>query len=119
SGQDGPEVTIRFTDKAVEREIFLNPELKTAEAYMDSRLVMEDGGTVFDLLSLFSVNRSGLAAHPIQKGLRRVWRSLRRRQQRNTIPLAAENIKHHYDIPPKFYRLWLDDTMTYSCAYYS
>ncbi len=38
SGQNGPDVTIRPTDKAVEREIFFNPELKAAEAYMDGRL---------------------------------------------------------------------------------
>ncbi|SDK74886.1 hypothetical protein SAMN05428953_1201, partial [Mesorhizobium muleiense] len=44
SGQDGPDVTIRLTDKAVEREIFFNPELKAAEAYMDGRLVIENGG---------------------------------------------------------------------------
>lgn len=119
SGGDGPSVAIRFTDQAVEREIFFNPELKTAEAYMDGRLVMEGGSTVFDLLKLFSVNRSTLAAHPMQRALRRAWRALRRRQQRNPIGLAAQNIRHHYDIPPDFYRLWLDETMTYSCAYYT
>ncbi|WP_431284673.1 class I SAM-dependent methyltransferase [Humitalea sp. 24SJ18S-53] len=119
SGQDGPEVTIRLIDKAVEREIFANPELKTAEAYMDGRLVMEGGAPVFDLLYLFSINRSGLAAHPVQQALRRVWRGLRRFQQRNPLGLAAKNIRHHYDIPPDFYRLWLDETMTYSCAYYT
>jgi cyclopropane-fatty-acyl-phospholipid synthase len=27
-------------------------------------------------------------------------------------------IKHHYDIPADFYRLWLDESMTYSCAYF-
>ncbi len=118
-GRDGPAVTIRLTDKAVEREIFLNPELKTAEAYMDGRLVMEGGAAVFDLLHLFSINRSGLAAHPVQQVLRRVWRGLRRFQQRNPLGVAAENIRHHYDIPPDFYRLWLDETMTYSCAYYT
>ncbi|MGG5822880.1 class I SAM-dependent methyltransferase [Falsiroseomonas sp. HW251] len=118
SGQDGPAVTIRLTDKAVEREIFLNPELKAAEAYMDGRLVMEGGQPVFDLLYLFSVNRSGLAAHPVQAALRRGWRSVRRWQQRNPLGLAAKNIRHHYDIPPDFYRTWLDETMTYSCAYY-
>ncbi|GGJ05990.1 SAM-dependent methyltransferase [Neoroseomonas lacus] len=118
SGEDGPEVTIHLTDKAVEREIFLNPELKTAEAYMDGRLVMEGGAPVFDLLYLFSINRSGLAAHPVQQMLRRAWRSVRRWQQRNPLGLAAKNIRHHYDIPPAFYRLWLDETMTYSCAYY-
>jgi cyclopropane-fatty-acyl-phospholipid synthase len=114
----GPEVTIRLTDKAVEREIFLNPELKAAEAYMEARLVMEGGAPVYDLLHLFSVNRGGLAAHPVQKALRRGWRALRRWHQRNPLGLAARNIRHHYDIPPDFYRLWLDRTMTYSCAYY-
>ena len=113
-----PEVTIRLTDKAVEREIFLNPELKAAEAYMDGRLVMENGQRVFDLLYLFSINRSGLAAHPVQKAIRKGWRALRRWHQRNPLGLAAKNIRHHYDIPPDFYRLWLDETMTYSCAYY-
>jgi cyclopropane-fatty-acyl-phospholipid synthase len=119
SGQDGPDVTIRLTDKAVEREIFFNPELKAAEAYMDGRLVIENGGKAFDLLSLFSVNRTGLAAHPVQKALRKVWRALRRRQQNNKLGLAAKNVQQHYDIPTKFYELWLDETMTYSCAYYT
>ena len=91
---------------------------KTAEAYMDGRLVMEGGAPVFDLLYLFSINRSGLAAHPVQQALRRAWRSVRRWQQRNPLGLAAKNIRHHYDIPPAFYRMWLDETMTYSCAYY-
>lgn len=29
---------------------------------------------------------------------------------------SAEAIQHHYDIDNAFYRLWLDDSMTYSCA---
>jgi len=119
SGKDGPDVTIRLTDKAVEREIFFNPELKAAEAYMDGRLVIENGGKVHDLLSLFSVNRTGLGAHPVQKALRRVWRAMRRRQQNNKLGVAAKNVQHHYDIPTKFYELWLDESMTYSCAYYT
>ncbi len=83
-------------------------------------LVIENGGKVYDLLSLFSVNRTGLAAHPVQKALRKVWRALRRRQQNNKLGLAAKNVQHHYDIPTKFYELWLDDTtMTYSRAYYT
>lgn len=117
--EEGPRVAIRLTDRAVEREIFFNPELKAAEAYMDGRLVMEGDHKVFDLLRLFSVNRGGLAAHPVQKALRRGWRAMRRWHQRNPLGLAAKNIRHHYDIPPAFYRLWLDPSMTYSCAYYS
>ncbi len=29
---------------------------------------------------------------------------------------AASSIRHHYDVGHEFYRLWLDDSMTYSCA---
>jgi cyclopropane-fatty-acyl-phospholipid synthase len=29
---------------------------------------------------------------------------------------SAEAIEHHYDVGNEFYRLWLDATMTYSCA---
>jgi cyclopropane-fatty-acyl-phospholipid synthase len=28
-------------------------------------------------------------------------------------------IKHHYDVANEFYQLWLDDTLTYSCALWS
>jgi cyclopropane-fatty-acyl-phospholipid synthase len=118
SGEGGPSVAIRFTDARVEREIFFNPELKTAEAYMDGRLVMEEGGRIFDLLRLFSANRTALGAHPVQKALRQSWREMRRLHQRNSAEQASRNIKHHYDIPPAFYKLWLDPTLTYSCAYF-
>src|SRR5438128_2976453 len=28
------------------------------------------------------------------------------------------NIQHHYDVSNAFYKLWLDDRMVYSCAYF-
>ena len=118
-GADGPNVTIRLTDAKVEREIFFNPELATAEAYMDGRLVFEKGGQIFDLLTLFSVNRRGLAAHPFQQALRKVWRWLRRLHQYNPVGKAARNARDHYDYPEEFYALWLDSSMTYTCAYFT
>jgi len=30
----------------------------------------------------------------------------------------AAAVRHHYDLPPEFYALWLDRTLTYSCAYF-
>ena len=32
--------------------------------------------------------------------------------------LEVRKIFAHYDLGNDFYRLWLDDTMTYSCAYF-
>ncbi|MFK8250764.1 class I SAM-dependent methyltransferase [Ancylobacter terrae] len=118
SGRDGPDVTVRFTDAKLERELFFNPELISAEAYMDGRLVFENGSTVYDFLLLFSVNRKGLAAHPVQRALRRGWRALKRWHQSNPLGRAAKNAQSHYDHPPEFYRLWLDSQMIYSCAYF-
>lgn len=117
-GEGGHTVTLRLTDAKVEREIFFNPELKAAEAYMDGRLICEDGSRIHDLLTLFAINREGLGAHPIQKALRRAWKALRPRHQANQQQQAAKNASSHYDHPPEFYRLWLDESMAYSCAYF-
>ncbi len=118
-GIDGPAVGIRLMDAKVERELFFNPELATAEAYMDGRLVFEDGSSVYDLLLLFSVNRGGLASHPLQQALRKVWRAMRGLHQANPLGRAARNVRKHYDHPAAFYALWLDETMSYSCAYFN
>jgi cyclopropane-fatty-acyl-phospholipid synthase len=40
------------------------------------------------------------------------WRWLKR----NTIKMSTENVRAHYDIGNDFYKLWLDPTMTYTCA---
>jgi len=54
-----PHATIRLKDKKLYRELFLNPELKAGEAYMDGRLICEEGG-IRGLLSVFGANRDGL-----------------------------------------------------------
>ncbi|WP_029348910.1 cyclopropane-fatty-acyl-phospholipid synthase family protein [Bosea sp. 117] len=118
SGEGGPSVTIRLHDDKLDRELFFNPELVAAEAYMDGRLTFEDGSGVYDFLLLFSVNRTGLASHPVQQALRKAWRGLKRWHQSNPLGRAAKNAQSHYDHPPEFYRLWLDSQMIYSCAYF-
>jgi cyclopropane-fatty-acyl-phospholipid synthase len=37
---------------------------------------------------------------------------------KNKKPNQARYIAHHYDIGNEFYKLWLDATMNYSCAYF-
>lgn len=118
TGAEGPSVTVRMHDRKLENELFFNPELVAAEAYMDGRLSFEGGAGAFELLSLFSINRKGLGAHPVQQALRQAWRSVRRFQQANPVGKAKENVSSHYDHPAAFYRLWLDETMAYSCAYF-
>ena len=41
------------------------------------------------------------------------WRTFRNQHRSN-----KSNIQHHYDVSDAFYRLWLDQGMVYSCAYF-
>ncbi|MEO6975388.1 MAG: cyclopropane-fatty-acyl-phospholipid synthase family protein [Gallionella sp.] len=38
--------------------------------------------------------------------------------RRNTLNGSRRNIHHHYDIGNDFYKLWLDERMLYTCAYF-
>ena len=40
------------------------------------------------------------------------------RQRPNSPHESRRNIHHHYDLGNDFYRLWLDDEMLYTCAYF-
>jgi cyclopropane-fatty-acyl-phospholipid synthase len=113
-----PAVTVRFHDSRIEREIFFNPELALAEGYMDGRIDFEEGSTIHDLLTLFWLQRKELRRHPLQALIRKIRFRIRRFRMHNPLGLAGKRVKHHYDIPTDFYRLWLDESMTYSCAYW-
>ena len=114
----GPIVTMQLHDKALHTQIALNPELYVGEGYMNGTLTFEDGSDVRDFMQLFSLNRTGLSAHPSQQALRKVWRAARRWRQNNTVENAAKNAQHHYDVAPEIYRLFLDEGMNYSCAFF-
>tara|TARA_B100000809_G_scaffold46695_1_gene41099 strand:+ start:82 stop:1155 length:1074 start_codon:yes stop_codon:yes gene_type:complete len=43
----------------------------------------------------------------------------RSRRPNHTQSHAQENIHHHYDVGNTFYKLWLDQEMQYTCAYFS
>jgi len=43
---------------------------------------------------------------------------VRRWQQANPVGVAAKNARHHYDVKPELYKLFLDEDIQYSCAYF-
>ena len=112
-----PSATIRLTDKALYRSLFLNPELKAGEAYMDGTLICEEGG-IRGLLDVFAHNREGLRGQPMQKALKKWLKKIRKWHQRNKTSASRKNVQHHYDLSNEFYKLFLDDDMQYSCAYW-
>ncbi len=117
SGAPGPEVTMRLTDRSLYHKLVFNPELNAGEAYMDGRMSFENS-TLRDFLTLFSINRLNLGSYPLQKALRSVSMKFRKRQQANKMGEAQRNVAHHYDLGNEFYKLFLDENMHYSCAYF-
>jgi cyclopropane-fatty-acyl-phospholipid synthase len=114
----GPDVTMRLHDKALHTKIAVNPELHAGEAYMDGTLTFENGSTVGDFMSLFAHNRAGLYGHASQQVLKSAWKAAKRWHQANPIGVAAKNAQHHYDVHPDIYRLFLDEGLNYSCAFF-
>ncbi|MFD1333568.1 class I SAM-dependent methyltransferase [Methylopila musalis] len=117
SGGPGPDVTLRLHDARVARDLLLNPELKAGEAYMDGRLTIERG-TLRDFLTLYARNRGRLRGLPLQKALRRSLKTLKRWARPNTAGRSATNVEAHYDLSNDMYRLFLDEGLNYSCAYF-
>jgi cyclopropane-fatty-acyl-phospholipid synthase len=113
----GPQVTMRITDPKLYQGLFFNPELNMGEGYMDGRITFPDSH-LRSFLTLFSLNRRALATYPLQKGLARISRSMKRIQQANPIGQAQKNVAHHYDLGNPFYKLFLDSGLFYSCAYF-
>uniref|UniRef100_UPI003704C2A9 SAM-dependent methyltransferase n=1 Tax=Mesorhizobium atlanticum TaxID=2233532 RepID=UPI003704C2A9 len=116
-GHGEPSVTIRVTDRATVRRLFLNPDLALGEAYMDGTLVVEGGG-VHDLLDLCLANLGWDTGHWVQRA-RSIGRRLGRRlAQHNPVSISRANVAHHYDLSDVLYELFLDADRQYSCAYY-
>jgi cyclopropane-fatty-acyl-phospholipid synthase len=94
--------------------LLLHGETGAGEAYMDGLWSSPD---LVALIELAALNRSALA---LAKGWWRVPlevpRRLAHRARRNTDAQARRNIAAHYDLGNDFYRLFLDETMTYSSA---
>jgi len=116
-GSDAPVATIRLHDPSLPMKLFRNPELHAGEAYMNGTMTCEDC-SLEDFLGLFSINRATIASYPLQSVLRRISRMVRAFQQYNPIGKAQQNVAHHYDLSEELYRLFLDEDLQYSCAYF-
>ncbi len=116
-GANLPTAVIRLKNEKLYTKLFINPELYAGEAYMNGELICEQGG-IRGLLEIFALNRTRLRKQPGQKILRRWFKKIRKYHQRNEAESSRNNVHHHYDLSNEFYRLFLDDDLNYSCAYY-
>jgi cyclopropane-fatty-acyl-phospholipid synthase len=89
-------------------------DLGFCDAYLDGWWTTPGLQAFLDLMQRPANNIVGDAYPGL--GLVRAYERLRFWMQANSKRQARKNIAYHYDLGNDFYRLWLDETMTYSSA---
>ena len=90
------------------KDLITSTTLAFGEAYMDGNLEVE--GDL--LLMLNTVLKYKDKFYTNFKELPNIFSNL------TSAKKQKEEVTYHYDIGNDFYRLWLDDTMSYSCGYF-
>lgn len=94
-----------FPDK---QELLTSTSLALGEAYMRGDIDVEED--LYDVLNLFMGHMGKFTTN--QNILKKIiFTSASKKNQK-------QEVQSHYDIGNDFYKLWLDSSMTYSCAYF-
>jgi len=116
-----PDVTLRIVSPAAVRRILLNPRLGMGETYMDGGVTVDDD----DIMGFVEIIRrnnpweNGGEIGDTKRLKKLIGKIVSQLMQLNSLASSKSNVAHHYDVSNDFYRLWLDDDMQYSCAYWS
>ncbi len=117
-GNSNPQVCIRLKNKSIERKLFLNPNLHIGEAYMNEELVIEKG-TIEDFINLITnCYDDFISNNKFYKFYEYLSTIFMPFQQINQLVNSKKNVALHYDINEDLYKLFLDQDMQYSCAYF-
>ena len=109
-GNDKVQVLIR--DRGALLKLITDPELYFGEMYAAERIDIQ--GSLLEFLE--AVYRVWPMRNHEKSG--KILISPLNELRRNTIAGSRRNIQHHYDIGNEFYKMWLDDKMLYTCAYF-
>jgi cyclopropane-fatty-acyl-phospholipid synthase len=108
--------TVVVHDERFFRRMLAGGEVGIGEAYMDGDWSSPDPVTVVrvGLRNLERVEDENRLFSILRR-----WRDLAQHWLRANTPAGSRrNIGHHYDLSNEFFRVFLDPSMAYSCAYY-
>ncbi len=116
--EGGDRAHLTIEDDATLRALCRNPELGLGEGFMDGKITLNNT-TLDDLLRILILNREAGSLPIWLLASNRFSYHMRRFIQRNAPARSKANVAHHYDISDDLYRLFLDEDMQYSCAYFT
>ncbi|HEN4321567.1 TPA: class I SAM-dependent methyltransferase [Streptococcus agalactiae] len=105
---NNPHVKLKLNKNFSVSELSKDPSIVLGEAVMDGDIEI-DGSIQELILSAYRCGDSFLRNSKFSKLIPKQFHDKEH---------SKSDIQKHYDIGNDFYKLWLDDTMTYSCAYF-
>nr|WP_054726501.1 cyclopropane-fatty-acyl-phospholipid synthase family protein [Paucilactobacillus hokkaidonensis] len=108
-GDGQPKTTITFHEVIPIKEITKNASIALGEAYMDGKIDID--GNIQELIESAYENADSFFHN--SKFIKFLPK------QGHSEKSSKSDVQNHYDIGNDFYKLWLDDTLTYSCAYFT
>ena len=125
----GPRFTVR-SPRALAHALMAPGELGIGRAYVSGEVDVDDMDAAVEIvrawtppsfdratkarLMLAAVRATGLTRPPSRPESELVPEG-----RRYTLSRDNRSVRHHYDLPPEFFALFLDASMTYSCAVFS
>lgn len=107
-GEGEPTFVVRFHKMIPLSELTTSTSIALGEAYMNGDLEIE--GNLYEALDHFLGQMGKFSTD--QKVLKKlIFSSSKKKNQQ-------KEVQSHYDIGNDFYKLWLDETMSYSCGYF-
>lgn len=107
-GEGKPEFTIHIKKPIPMAELMKSTSIALGEAYMDGTLEIE--GDLYYALNHFLGQMGKFSTD--QSALKKLIFSSKSKKNQK------KEVQSHYDIGNDFYKMWLDDTMSYSCGYF-
>ena len=108
-----PVATVFIPGRHTLYKLLLYPEMAFGDGYSDGSIRVE--GDFVGLLEAASRSMHRASTGDWYVKLVSRWLNL---AQANSLSGSARNIHHHYDLDVNFYRLWLDQQLVYTCAYF-
>ena len=102
------DVIIEYTDRFTLADLMKSTSLALGEAYMRGDLDIE--GNLYEALDHFLGQMGKFSTN--ESALKKIMFSSTSKKNQE------KEVTSHYDIGNDFYKLWLDETMSYSCGYF-
>ena len=108
-GKGKPQFTFIVHNNLSEKELLKSTSLALGEAYMRGDIDVDKD--LYEVLNLFLGEMDNRFISDESKLKKILFPSLSQKKQR-------EEVSSHYDLGNDFFKLWLDETMSYSCGYF-